>query len=62
MISHFPILYPDELLYSLFARYYNRSGYLAYIYAAQDLYTTKTTRPDIEFINELNPEQYPHKS
>lgn len=56
MISHFPILYPDELLYSLFARYYNRSGYLAYIYAAQDLYTTKTTRPDIEFINELNPD------
>jgi len=53
MIAYFPSFYPDELLYSLFARYYIKSGYMAYIYAAEDLYFSKTTRPDIEFINEL---------
>ena len=54
MITYFPTLYPDELLYSLFARYYVKTGYLAYTYAAQDLYVNKTTRPDIEFINMLS--------
>ena len=53
MIAYFPSFYPDELLYSLFARYYIKSGYMAYIYAAEDLYFSRTTRPDIEFINEL---------
>ena len=53
MLAYFPTPYPDELLYSVFSRYYARSGHLAYIYAAEELYVKKTTRPDVEFINEL---------
>jgi len=53
MLAYFPTPYPDELLYSVFSRYYAKSGHLAYIYAAEELYVKKTTRPDVEFINEL---------
>lgn len=56
MIAQFPVFYPDELVYSLLARYYVRTGYLAYTYAAEDLYVHKYTVPDMEFINELTPE------
>lgn len=56
MITYFPTLYPDEILYSLFARYYAKAGHLAYIYAAEDLYVKRTTRPDVEFLNELTNE------
>ena len=56
MIAYFPSIYPDELLYSLLARYYAKSGYLAYTYAAQDLFVKKTVKPDIEFINKLCPD------
>ena len=52
MISCFPVIYPDELIYSLTARYFVKSGYMAYTFVAQDLFTSKTVRPDIEFINE----------
>ena len=34
MISFFPDIYPDELIYSTLARYYIKSGYTAYIFAA----------------------------
>lgn len=53
MLAFFPSLYPDELFYSVLARYYSRSGYMAYIYAAEELYEKNTTRPDMEFINHL---------
>lgn len=53
MMAQFPAFYPDELVYSLLARYYVRTGYLAYSYAAEDLYVHKYTVPDMEFINEL---------
>ena len=53
MIGFMPEIYPDELLYSMFARYYERSGYLAYIFAAEDLFQNKNERPDVEFINRL---------
>ena len=56
MISFFPEIYPDELLYSLFARYYIRTGYAAYISVAQDLFVNPGDFPDIEFINTLNKE------
>lgn len=56
MIVFFPDFYPDELLYSLLARYYARSGYLAYIHSAQDLFTNSTVKPDIEFISRLTPD------
>ena len=51
MISYFPQIYPDELLYSQLARYYYKSGYMAYIFAAEDLFENRWVRPDIEFVN-----------
>ena len=51
MIGFFPDIYPDELIYSQLARYYIRTGYTAYIFAAEDLYVKKTTRPNVEFLN-----------
>ena len=56
MISYFPTIYPDELLYSQLARYYAKSGYAAYINAAKDLYQRKTVRPDMEFVNAFTPD------
>lgn len=56
MISYFPSIYPDELLYSQLARYYAKTGYLAYTFAAEDLFQSKTIRPDIEFLNAYTPE------
>ncbi len=53
MIGFFPEIYPDELVYSWFARYYAASGYSAYIDAIRDLYENMV-KPDIEFINRLN--------
>ena len=48
MISYFPAAYPDELLYSQLARYYTKSGYMAYTYAAEELYVSKIVRlPEI---------------
>ena len=51
MITQFPKIYPDELLYSQLARYHVRSGNLAYIFTAEQLFQTKTVRPDVEFLN-----------
>ena len=51
MILYFPKAYPDELLYSRLARYYIKSGYTAYRFAAEALYKSKTVKPNIEFIN-----------
>lgn len=53
MICCFPTVYSDELLYSWLARYYTRTGYIAYTYVAEELFTSKTGRPDVEFINTL---------
>lgn len=58
MIGFMPEIYPDELLYSQLARYYYRSGYMAYIFAAEDLYMNKRVRPDIEFVNALTKDAY----
>lgn len=51
MITYFPTAYPDELLYSRLARYYTKSGYMAYTFAAEELFVSKTIRPDMDFIN-----------
>ena len=56
MIAYFPTPYPDELLYSQLARYYTKSGYMAYTYAAEELFTSKTVRPDMEFVNTYTPD------
>lgn len=54
MITYFPNPYPDELFYSMLARYYTKSGYLAYTFAAEELFSNKTSKPRIEFINPLS--------
>ena len=46
MIAYFPTAYPDELLYSQLARYYTKSGYMAYTYAAEELYVSQIVQPD----------------
>lgn len=56
MITQFPAIYPDELLYSQLARYHARSGNLAYIFTAEQLFQIKTVRPDVEFLNAYTPE------
>lgn len=58
MIVQFPLFYPDELVYSLLARYYVKSGYMRYTFAVQDLFALKTARPDIEFVNRYTPVAY----
>ncbi|MBQ7065290.1 MAG: TniQ family protein [Lachnospiraceae bacterium] len=55
-IACFPEIYPDELVYSVLARFYVRTGYLTYIFCAEELLVNKRVRPDIEFINDLKPE------
>ena len=55
-IAYFPTIYPDELIYSVFSRFYQNAGYPNYIFCAEDLFVNKRVKPDIEFINELKPE------
>ena len=56
MLGLFPKPYPDELLYSVLARYYVRSGYSNYVFAAEDLFRNRYVRPSFEYINPLNDE------
>ena len=56
MVTYFPTIYPDELIYSVLARFYLHGGYMAYIYAVQDLFMDSKARPEIEFLNRLRPE------
>lgn len=54
MIVYFPNLYPDELVYSWFCRYYAHSGYLSHKTALQELYCKRSDNPSKEFIGNLN--------
>lgn len=54
MIVYFPTAYPDELLYSQLSRYYIKSGHIAYIFAAKELFERSTDRPDVEFLNRFS--------
>ena len=56
MIAFFPELYPDELLYSALARYFDRSGYGIYRAGAENLFENRLVKPDILFVNKLRPE------
>lgn len=56
MIVQFPAFYPDELVYSVLARYYVQSGYIRYTFVAEDLFLSKTERPDMEFVNSYTQE------
>lgn len=58
MIPFFLEPYPDELVYSWFARYGVRTGYTHYRAIAEDLFISNTAKPNLEFIMELNKEAY----
>ena len=51
MMSYWSQIYEDELVYSLLARMYVRSGYTSYRYMAEDILASATARIDFEFIN-----------
>ena len=53
MIAYFPKLFEDELIYSLFARFYSDTGFLVYRDAAELLFQNPYYRPSIELINNL---------
>lgn len=55
-IAYFPQIYPDELVYSVLARFYVHSGYPAYTFCAEDVFMNKRVRPDMEFLNVMKPE------
>ena len=56
MLGLFPKPYPDELIYSVLARYFVRSGYNKYVFAAEDLFSKKTVRPSFEYFPTLSSE------
>ena len=56
MITYFPAIYPDELVYSWFCRYYVHSGCISHKMALQELYCKRSDNPSKEFIGNLNPE------
>lgn len=56
MIAYFPDIYPDELVYSWFCRYYVHSGCLSHKMALQELYCKRSDNPSKEFVGNLKPE------
>ena len=54
MIVYLPEIYPDELVYSWFCRYYIHSGCFSHKMALQDLYCKRSDNPSKEFIGNLN--------
>ena len=53
MLGIFPEPYKDELIYSVMARYYVRSGYAKYVFVAEDLFVKKTAKPSLEYFPSL---------
>lgn len=56
MIVYFPDLYPDELVYSWFCRYYIHSGSITHKMALLELYCKRSDNPSKEFIGNIRPE------
>lgn len=56
MIAYLPPIYPDELVYSWFCRYYIHSGSLTHKMALNDLFCKRSDSLNKEFIGNLNPE------
>ena len=54
MIAYMPTIYPDELVYSWFCRYYVHSGCFSHKEALQELYCKKSDYLNKEFIGNLN--------
>lgn len=56
MISYLPEIYPDELVYSWFCRYYVHSGNLTNSDAMRDILFNRCNNPSKEFIGHINNE------
>ena len=56
MIVYLPEIYPDELVYSWFCRYFVHSGYFSHKMVLQDILYKKCNNPSKEFIGHLNPQ------
>lgn len=56
MIGFMPVIYPDELIYSCFCRYYVYSGYPNNKMALEDILYNRHCNPNKEFLGHLNPE------
>lgn len=54
MITYLPELYPDELVYSWFCRYYAHSGYLTHKSALEDILYKRHNNPSKEFLGRLS--------
>lgn len=54
MIAYFPKIYPDELVYSWFCRYYIHSGCVSHKIALKHLMYSESDAPSKEFIGHLN--------
>ena len=55
MISYLPAIYPDELVYSWFCRYYIHSGCFTHKMALDDILYNRHNNPSKEFLGHLNP-------
>ena len=56
MISYLPNIYPDELAYSWFCRYYVHSGALTHKMALSDILCKRSCNPSKEFLGNLTPD------
>ncbi len=56
MTGFMPVIYPDELIYSWFCRYYVHSGYPNNRMALEDILYNRHNNPSKEFLGHLNPE------
>ncbi len=56
MIAYLPEIYPDELVYSWFCRYYVHSGCLTNTAALKEILYNRCNNPSKEFLGHLNPE------
>lgn len=53
-IGYFPQIYPDELLYSVIARYSDHCCYVKFAYAANEIFENPKLRVEREFMKNLN--------
>lgn len=53
MLSFFPTPYPDELMYSIFARYHKKSGNISYFHTIEELFGTKAAIAVVDFPSRL---------
>lgn len=58
MITYFPKIYPDELIYSWFSRYYIHSGCVSHKIALKNLMFSESDAPSKEFIGHLNDQAF----